>query len=288
VKTKLLGICGSPRKGSGRIGWKKRKWPGNTEFLIDIALREAEKIGDIETEMIRLAYLEINPCTACYMCDMVGPSEKRICPMYDDDFEYVARKMFESDGIIIGSPVWVADIPAQLKAFFDRWESISAYGKRPWLRQPLRNKVAGAIVTGSLPHGGHEFTAITILRAMMFVGMIPVGSFEAPGMISGTPWGGIGVLCPGSGLTEDTPVKKDLVGVTSARFIGRRVASVAKIVKPGAAAEREKWLEWYAAHIEAPLEKSHEDVRKPVFAETEKAIEESMKELSKFESKRKE
>jgi multimeric flavodoxin WrbA len=80
AKIRILGICGSPRKGSGRIGWAERKWPGNTEFLLDIALRAAEETGDVETEMVRLAYLTIEPCSGCYTCDMASPSEKKNVP----------------------------------------------------------------------------------------------------------------------------------------------------------------------------------------------------------------
>ena len=48
---KIIGVCGSPRRG------------GNTEYLLRLALEEAEE-GGAETELILLCDKEIEPCYA--------------------------------------------------------------------------------------------------------------------------------------------------------------------------------------------------------------------------------
>ena len=56
---KIIGIIGSPRKGS------------NTEIHIKKALESAENAG-AETEIINLAKAEIEPCIACDICKNTG------------------------------------------------------------------------------------------------------------------------------------------------------------------------------------------------------------------------
>ena len=52
---KAIGIVGSPRKG------------GNTEILTKHTLTAIEEEG-VDTEIIRLADLDIRPCNACMVC----------------------------------------------------------------------------------------------------------------------------------------------------------------------------------------------------------------------------
>ena len=65
---KAIGIVGSPRKN------------GNTELLTAHTLKAIAEEG-LDTELIRLAGLEIKPCNACMVCK----KEER-CPIKDDLF----------------------------------------------------------------------------------------------------------------------------------------------------------------------------------------------------------
>lgn len=98
---KTIAICGSPREG------------GNTEFYLKTILHELEQQG-VETEFISLRGLTIRPCTGCYGC-----LEKKAC-VQDDDFEVVFQKMYQADGILIGSPVYVSRTTSLLAAFLER------------------------------------------------------------------------------------------------------------------------------------------------------------------------
>ncbi len=117
---KIVGICGSPRRG------------GNTEYLLRLALEEAEK-GGAEAKPILLCDKEIKPCYACRLC-----VEKGECCVQDDMCE-IYPKLLEADALILATPVFFNNVTSPLKAFMDR----------TWcLRGKLRNKIGGAIAVG--------------------------------------------------------------------------------------------------------------------------------------------
>jgi multimeric flavodoxin WrbA len=236
---KIVGLAGSPRKNR------------NSEFLLKKALEGAEELGHTEslpgkvvTEMLSLAALKVEFCKGCARCDTAGEEEKRYCLSIDDDLPIIIDKMLGADGIILSVPVYVGDVTAQMKAFMDRCEVISAGSKRKWLIQGFRNKVGGAIVQGTLRQGGQEGTWATIIRYFIFKNMIPVGSME--GHSPAGPFGGMGVGYPyGWATSPGNALEKDELGIKSCRDLGRRVALVAKMIKPFAAIEREEWVKWH-------------------------------------------
>ena len=99
---KVLAINGSARKD------------GNTAILIHTIFEELHKEG-IETEMIQLAGHIVKPCKACWAC-----GGQKNCVQRDDIFCSVFDKMMEADGIILGSPVYCANISANMQAFLER------------------------------------------------------------------------------------------------------------------------------------------------------------------------
>lgn len=99
---KVLAINGSARK------------KGNTYILLKTVLDELEKNG-IETEIVSFAAQVIKPCRACFTC-----AGKTCCTFDDDIFHEVFEKMKEADGIILGSPVYSANISSTMQAFLER------------------------------------------------------------------------------------------------------------------------------------------------------------------------
>jgi multimeric flavodoxin WrbA len=89
---------------------------GNTAILIRTALRELEDEG-IETELVQFAGQKIQGCIACRRC-MELRNER--CALEDDPVNEWIGKMVESDGVILGSPVYFADLTASMKAFIER------------------------------------------------------------------------------------------------------------------------------------------------------------------------
>ena len=99
---KVLAINGSARKN------------GNTAILIRMVCEELEEEG-IETECISLAGLTIEPCRACWACSGQGN-----CVHRKDCFREIFAKMKEADGIILGSPVYAANISSSIQAVLER------------------------------------------------------------------------------------------------------------------------------------------------------------------------
>ena len=148
---KVVGVSGSSRMN------------GNTTIIIKTIFEELNKAG-IETELIQLADIDIQPCRACFAC-----KGKRNCVFKNDGFNEVFNSMVEADGIILGSPVYSADVSSKMKAFLDRGGVVVA--TNPGL---LKHKV-GAAVAAVRRAGG--MTAVdTMNHFMLNKEMIVVGS----------------------------------------------------------------------------------------------------------------
>lgn len=99
---KVLGINGSARKD------------GNTAALMNKVFAALNTAG-IETELIQIAGEMIAPCKACWACD-----GQKNCVHGKDCFRKVFEKMKKADGILLGSPVYAANISANMQAFLER------------------------------------------------------------------------------------------------------------------------------------------------------------------------
>lgn len=99
---KVLAINGSARNKS------------NTGILIQTVVEELQKNG-IDTEIIDLAGCVIEPCKACWACGGRGN-----CVHKNDLFQEIFEKMKEADGILLGSPVYSANISANMQALLER------------------------------------------------------------------------------------------------------------------------------------------------------------------------
>ncbi|MCK5434347.1 MAG: flavodoxin family protein, partial [Dehalococcoidales bacterium] len=119
---KVIGIVGSPRKN------------GNTEMLTKHTLKAVSEEG-LDTDLIRLAGLEIKPCTACMAC-----KDQEICSIKDDLFP-IYVKMKEADGIILASPVYYGSATSLIKALMERVGYIAR-----WNSEPFQRKVGGPLV----------------------------------------------------------------------------------------------------------------------------------------------
>jgi len=87
---------------------------GNTGVLIQTVFDELKNEG-IETEVIDLAGKAINPCRACWAC-----GGRNNCVHKKDGFAEIFEKMKSADGILLGSPVYSANISASMQALLER------------------------------------------------------------------------------------------------------------------------------------------------------------------------
>lgn len=98
---KVLLINGSPREN------------GNTYT----ALKEMERVFNaegVETELVQIGNKSIRGCMACNACAKLGRC------VFDDAVNELAPKLKESDGIVVGSPVYFASANASVVAFMQR------------------------------------------------------------------------------------------------------------------------------------------------------------------------
>jgi len=151
---KIIGICGSPRKG------------GNTEILIKEALKGAEEEG-CKTEFIPLADKNIKHCIGCSKEEC-----QEICKIKDDMQEFY-KLLPKVDGIIIGTPVYFASPSGLMKNFVDRCRCLLRPTKK------LAGKVGGIIVVGA--SAGHALTELILCDFLSWHDVILPGRAYAEG-----------------------------------------------------------------------------------------------------------
>lgn len=192
---KVLAINSSARKD------------GNTAILIHRIFEELNKEG-IDTEMVQLAGQIIEPCKACWAC-----GGQKNCVHCNDNFRTIFDKLKEADGIILGSPVYTANLSANMQAFLERSSVITDMNRDANL---FRHKV-GATVTAARRGG-----AVNALDAMnhffLLQEMFVVGSSYWP-----LAYGQM----PGD-------VQNDAEGMNTMRILGKNMAYLLKALKESA------------------------------------------------------
>jgi multimeric flavodoxin WrbA len=183
---KAIGIVGSPRKG------------GNTETLTAHCLAAIAEEG-LETELVRLAGLNIRGCNACGYC-----YEHQECNI-KDDFPPIYEKMTAADILIVGSPVYFSSATSLVKGLLER----AGYCKRG----VFAGKVGGPLVVAR--RAGQDFTFAELLYWFHLMQIINPGS---------TYWN----MAFGR---ERGEVEKDEEGMGTAWNFGKNVARVCQKVR---------------------------------------------------------
>ena len=150
----ILGLSGTPRKG------------GNSEILLDAALTPFEDAGWDITRIL-LSELSITPCVGCETC------VERCACITNDDMEKIYKAYEQCDAIIISAPVYWRNVPAQLKAVFDRTYAVGG-------KKPLEGKLGGAICVGRGSSGGQAIVLNVIHNFYLSCGVLCV-----PGELNG-------------------------------------------------------------------------------------------------------
>ncbi len=191
-KVRIIGIACSPRKGK------------TTAASLQVCLEAAAQVDSrIEVELIELAGMKIDGSLAAGLPP--APGQK-------DDFQKLVPKLSDPKvkGIIIGTPVYFANMTSLCKAFLDR---CIAFRKNNFA---LSNKVAGVLAVGGARNGGQELTIQSVQAALLCQEMIIVGDAKPGARIGATVWN--------DGKAD---VTRDEFGMTTARNLGIRVAETA-------------------------------------------------------------
>ena len=154
---KVLAINGSARKD------------GNTALLINAVFEQLNKEG-IETEMVQLSGKIMEPCKACWAC-----SGKKNCVHKKDQFQEIFEKMTQADGIILGSPVYTANMSANMQALLERASVVTDMNRS----ENLFAHKAGTAVTAAR-RGGALSALDSMNHFFMLQNMFVVGSSYWP------------------------------------------------------------------------------------------------------------
>ena len=186
---KVIGINGSPRRG------------GNAEILIKTVFGELEK-ESIETEFIQLGGKLVHGCTACMKCREIQDGR---CHIKNETLNEIIAKMIAAHGIILGSPVYFADITPEMKALID----VAGYVTRG-NGHLLKRKVGAAVIVERRGGALHAFE--TINNFFLINQMIIPGSSYWNFAFGGAPG----------------DVLKDEEGMKTMRTLGENMAWVMK------------------------------------------------------------
>ncbi|MCL1903944.1 MAG: flavodoxin family protein [Oscillospiraceae bacterium] len=88
---------------------------GTTAFALGIIAKSLNE-KDINTEIIQIGQMALRGCTACMGC----VKTKKCVFGEGDGLNEIAEKIHNSDGLVVGSPVYYAGINGTLKSFLDR------------------------------------------------------------------------------------------------------------------------------------------------------------------------
>jgi len=94
---------------------------GNTAILLNYVLDELKK-EEIETELIQLSGETLSGCIACYRC---AENKDQRCAVVKDKVNEYIGKMQGSQGVLLGSPTYVSDMTANMKALIERSSIVS-------------------------------------------------------------------------------------------------------------------------------------------------------------------
>ena len=150
-RMKIVGISSSPR------GRKSR-----TLALVKGVLDGAREKGAF-VELINIGALSIGFCDACEICNRNGTCH------IPDDFSGVLEQIREADGVVLGSPVYVDNVSAQMKAFIDRMADAIHY-------QVLAGNYGCAVAT-TWESGGDEVCRY-LNHVLNYLGAVSVGSLS--------------------------------------------------------------------------------------------------------------
>jgi multimeric flavodoxin WrbA len=193
---KVLVVNGSPHAN------------GNTATALEEMIKVFAAEG-IETELVHIGNKAIRGCVACGSCGRTGK-----CAFDDDVANEIIDKILESDGLIIGSPVYYAGPNGALCAILDRvfYAASSKFAFKP-----------GASVV-SCRRGGST-ASFDRLNKYFTISNMPVVASKYWNMVHG-----------------NTPeeVKQDLEGLHTMRTLARNMAWLLKSIEGNDLPEQEE------------------------------------------------
>jgi len=178
---------------------------GNTAILLRYVLSELEQEG-IQTELVQLSGAKIHGCLACRTC--FSRKDGR-CSQKDDLGNVCIEKMAAADGILLGSPTYVADVSPEIKALIDRACMVGRANDNMF-----RRKVGASVVAVRRAGAIHAFDALNHFFLIMEM------------IIPGSSYWNIAIG------REKGEVENDTEGIQTMKTLGRNMAWLLKRLQP--------------------------------------------------------
>jgi len=137
---------------------------GNTSVLLNTVLAELRNAG-VETELIHVGGKTVQGCTGCFKC---FENQDKHCVLKKDPVNEWLDKMILADGIILGSPVYCADLTGQIKTFMDRTSLVAC--ANAWMFQRKIGAGVGAVRRAGAVHTFHSLNSYFTIAQMIVVG----------------------------------------------------------------------------------------------------------------------
>lgn len=150
MPVKIVGVCGSPRKG-------------NTEWMLGVLLAAAARAG-AETEMLLLRKMNVRTCRGCLACEKGGRERKGVCKIADD-MNAVYPKLLAADAIVLATPGYMGMLSGLLKNFLDRTCAV-------WPRLEGKTIAGLAVAEESTGQSIRNFKAYASLLKMKWAGSV--------------------------------------------------------------------------------------------------------------------
>ena len=123
------------------------------------------------------------------------------------------KDLLNADAIILGSPVYNANLAPEVVQFMSTW---------PFEGNPLKDKIGAAFVTAGGISAGEELAQVNILQSMLVFGMVLVGGDDWT-----SAFGASAITNEGVFKTENL----DKLFLQKGFSLGKRVATIAKKMK---------------------------------------------------------
>ena len=144
------------------IGLSCGRKNGNSEFLLKEAAMGAEESG-VETEIIRAAELDVNPCSNCQTCVRQFRKGEKVQCIIQDDVKWILEKtLLEDCALIVSGPVYHLRANSTFMAINDRMNA-TAMGN---LEVLTRKKLGAIIAVGG---AGPDWTNLALLMNNIFI-----------------------------------------------------------------------------------------------------------------------
>lgn len=170
---------------------------GCTFTALSLVKEQLEKEG-IETEIVQIGTKDIRGCIGCRKCATLGHC------IFSDIVNEIAPKLMETDGVVIGSPVYFAGMNGTLVSFMDRL--FYSTGSK-------QMKVGAAVVSSRRAGSVQTFNAI---NSYFTISQMPIASSRY--------WNEVHGYTP-----ED--VMNDEEGVQTMRILGKNMAFLMKAIE---------------------------------------------------------